>query len=123
MSSILPPYGSHFAAIPFFMHVSKVQLFYPSWHGVRTRFRNFFDVKIAISYEETLFFRFFFFFFFSSSHIELLCGRNSNLSTDSEREHSKIVGYLFQDESPMIQSFFTRFEIRKKIFDFCALMS
>ena len=59
--------------------------------------------------------RFFFASFFRSSHIEFPRRRNSILTTGSKRAHSKIVGYPFQDESLMIQSFSTRFEIQKTI--------
>ena len=43
------------------MNILKVELFYPPMDGVPTLFRNFFDVKIAICYEQTLLFSRFFF--------------------------------------------------------------
>ena len=62
--------------------------------------------------------RYFFGFFFWSRHIEFLRRLSLILATDSERAHSNILGYPFQDELVMIQSFFTTFEFRKKIMDF-----
>ena len=44
-----------------------------------------------------------FFRVFFSRYIEFLHRRNSILSTDSNRAHSKIVGYVFQGELLMIQ--------------------
>ena len=72
------------------MHLSKVQLFSSPLDDVPTRFRNFCDVKIAISYEETVFFP-----VFLSRHIEFLRPRNSIVATNSERAHAKIVGDPF----------------------------
>ena len=43
------------------MHILKVELFYPPIDGISTRFRKFFNVRITICYEETLFFSRFFF--------------------------------------------------------------
>ena len=40
----------------FLIHILKKELFYPPMDGVLTRFRDFFNVKITICYEQTLFF-------------------------------------------------------------------
>ena len=100
------------------MHILKAELFYPPVDDGPTRFRNFFDVKITIFYEQTLYFS----LFFRRRHIEFLHRQNSILALNSERTHLKIVGHPFQDELLMIQLFFTKFEIRKKILDFWAFM-
>ena len=103
----------------FLMYILKVERFYPPMGGVSTQFRKFFEIKITIFMNKRYFFRV---FFFRNRHIEVLRRRNPILTTDSKRAHSKIIGYPFQDELLMIQSFFTRFEIPKKIMDFWALM-
>ena len=64
----------------FLIHISKVKFFYSPMDGVATRFQYFFVFKIKISYKQ-------FFFFFM--------GRNSILTTDSERSYTKIVRYSF----------------------------
>ena len=66
---------------------------------------------------------FFRFFFFKAKDFILNAGVDeTQFWRRIRRAHSKVVGYLFQDELVMIQSFFTRFQIRKKILDFWAFM-
>ena len=117
--SIFPSYWHrHDDFENFLMHILKIELFYPPVDGVPTQLWNNVDVNITICDGQTLFFA----SFFRSRRTKFLRQRNSILATDLKSAHSKILGYPFQDELLLIRSFFIRFETRKIIMDFWALM-